>query len=105
MRNKIRRAVLHIRRWTVWRKMCINGPFYKFLVLIGLVKSPSFVLALLPEEQKTIEEAFTDLERSVVDSVESMAKERKKAMYYIVGELLNETENEGDDYEGGFRID
>lgn len=64
MRNKIRRAVLHVRRWNVWRKMSINGPFYKFLVLVGFVKSPSFVLALLPEDRKSIEEALAEFERS-----------------------------------------
>lgn len=63
IRSRIRRAVLHIRRWTVWRKMSMNGPFYKFLVLIGLVKSPSFVLTLLPEDRKNIEEALTEFER------------------------------------------
>lgn len=57
------------KKWTVWRKMCINGPFYKFLVLIGLIKSPSFAMVLLPEEQKTIEEAFAELERRVADAV------------------------------------
>lgn len=97
MRNKIRRAVLHIRRWTIWRKMCINGPFYKFLVLIGLVKSPSFALTLLPEELKTIEEAFAELERSVVDAVESMAEEQKKCVYYIVDRSMEEKQNKGDD--------
>lgn len=65
IRSRCRRAVLHIRRWNVWRKVCINGPFYKFLVLIGIIKSPSFVLALLPEDQKTIEEAFVEFERGL----------------------------------------
>lgn len=63
MRNKIRRAVLHVRRWNVWRKMSINGPFYKFLVLVGFVKSPSFPLALLPGDRKSIEEALAEFER------------------------------------------
>lgn len=63
MRNKIRSAVLHIRRWNVWRKGSLNGPFYKFLVLVGFVKSPTFVLALLPEDGKSIEEALAEFER------------------------------------------
>ena len=49
--------------------MCINGSFYKFLVLIGRIKSSSFALTLLPEEKKTIEEAFAELERSVANAV------------------------------------
>ena len=28
--------------WKEWNKMSLNRPFYKFLVLIGLAKSPTF---------------------------------------------------------------
>lgn len=28
--------------WNGWRKNCLNGPLHKFLVLIGLVRSPTF---------------------------------------------------------------
>lgn len=38
--------------------------------------------------------------KTVADVVESMTEEQKKVMYYIIGKLLEETENEGDD-EGG----
>lgn len=30
------------KKWKDWQKHCINGWFYKFLVLIGFVHSPSF---------------------------------------------------------------
>lgn len=30
------------KRWYKWQKNCLNHPFYKFLVLIGLAKSPTF---------------------------------------------------------------
>ena len=63
MRNRIRRAVLHVRRWNVWRKMSLNGLFYKFLVLVGFVKSPSFPLVFLPGDRKSIEKALAEFER------------------------------------------
>jgi hypothetical protein len=28
--------------WNKWRKNCLNGPLHKFLVLVGLVYSPTF---------------------------------------------------------------
>lgn len=34
--------IKHIRKWNRWRKMNLNSPLHKFLVLIGFVKSPSF---------------------------------------------------------------
>lgn len=30
--------------WNEWRKNCLNGHLHKFLVLIGLVRSPTFHL-------------------------------------------------------------
>ena len=30
------------RRWKLWASRNLNGPVYKFLVLIGLAKSPTF---------------------------------------------------------------
>ena len=29
-------------RWKLWASRNLNGPVYKFLVLIGLAKSPTF---------------------------------------------------------------
>ena len=37
------RIILHIRLWNEWRKHCLNSRWYKFLVLIGLVKSPTLI--------------------------------------------------------------
>ena len=40
----------HIRRWNIWRRNNCNGRWHKFLVLLGLRRSPTFVLTFLPEE-------------------------------------------------------
>lgn len=34
----------HIKRWNIWRKGSLNGPFYKLAVLFRIVKFPSFEL-------------------------------------------------------------
>ena len=44
------KLVKHIRRWNIWRKNNLNCKLYKFLVLIGFIKSATFSYTLLPEE-------------------------------------------------------
>lgn len=39
--------------WLDWNKRCLNHPFYKFLVLIGLAKSPTFELYYAFETDET----------------------------------------------------
>lgn len=41
MKNK-KRMIKHIKLWNRWRKSNTNSKFYKFLVLIKFVGSPSF---------------------------------------------------------------
>jgi len=45
------RLKIHIKTWKIWNKSCMNRPFYKFLVLIGLVKSPTFDMLKGHEEE------------------------------------------------------
>lgn len=45
------KIIKHIRRWNLWKKYCRNPPTYKLLVLLGLDKSATLALTLLPEEQ------------------------------------------------------
>lgn len=47
----IKKLKNHFIRWNVWRKRSLNGRFYKFLVLIGIVDSPTFYWTLTPEEE------------------------------------------------------
>lgn len=37
------KLILHLRAWNIWRKCNCNSKFYKFLVLIGFMKSPSMI--------------------------------------------------------------
>jgi len=41
----VRKLILHFRAWNRWRKGNGNSRFYKFLVLIGFMKSPSMIYA------------------------------------------------------------
>ena len=45
------KIIKHIRRWNLWRKYCLNPPTYKLFVLLGLKKSETLALTLLPKEQ------------------------------------------------------
>lgn len=38
----MKKIIERFRLWNEWRKGCLNGPLHKFLVLIGLVYSPTF---------------------------------------------------------------
>lgn len=53
--NKLK---LHFRRWDGWRKHNRNSRFYKILVLLGLIKSPTFNLYLLPEELPNVRNMY-----------------------------------------------
>ena len=46
--NKLKR---HIERWNLWRRLDRNCRFHHFLVLLGLVNSPTFDNTLLPDER------------------------------------------------------
>lgn len=54
--------IKHIRRWNLWRKDCLNGKIYIFLVLVGVATSPSLQFILLPEERPAIHRAFMSSE-------------------------------------------
>lgn len=58
----IKSFINHIRRWNIWRKRNLNGRFYKFLVLVGVTKSPTMLLTYLPEERELLD-PFKELER------------------------------------------
>lgn len=36
--------IRHIKVWNRWRKRNLNNKFYKFLVLLGIAKSPTFMI-------------------------------------------------------------
>lgn len=42
--------IKHFKRWNIWRKRNINGRMHKFLVLVGIRKSPTLYFTCLPGE-------------------------------------------------------
>lgn len=52
--------VKNYKKWKNWQKRCINGRFYKFLVLIGFVHSPSFEAFKIREENGRIAKFLID---------------------------------------------
>lgn len=56
----MKRLIKHFKRWNKWRKGCFNSRLYKFLVLIGLVKSPSFAWTFTDDEISEMRKGFDD---------------------------------------------
>lgn len=48
----MKNLIKHFRRWNIWRKRSLNNKLYKFLVLFGVIKSPTMATVFLPEEIK-----------------------------------------------------
>lgn len=44
--------ILRFKVWKDWYKKCVNGRGYKFLVLFGLRKSPTFEMDLMFSKAK-----------------------------------------------------
>lgn len=57
----------HIRRWNRWRKRNTNGHLHHILVLLGVVKSPTFAFTLLPEEIYILDEQLAKNTRSIME--------------------------------------
>ena len=52
--------VQNYKKWKDWQKRCINSRFYKFLVLIGFVHSPSFEAFKILDENRRIAKLLID---------------------------------------------
>lgn len=52
--------VKNYKKWKDWQRHCINSNFYKFLVLIGLVHSPSFEAFKIRDESGRIAKFLID---------------------------------------------
>ena len=48
----------HFERWNIWRKHNANSWLHKLLVLVGVIKSPTFALTLTKKQTEEIHEAF-----------------------------------------------
>lgn len=49
-KERRKQTIKHFKKWNQWRKHCLNGVLYKFLVLLGITKSPTFALFLTDDE-------------------------------------------------------
>lgn len=58
LRDLITKVKTHIIRWNKWRKRCTNGWFHKFLVLVGLRKSPTMMFVLTDKEIEALIEGI-----------------------------------------------
>jgi len=54
----MQKIIRHIKRWNKWRKNCLNSKFHKFLVLVGIIKSPTMPLILLDDEIKAFQDGI-----------------------------------------------
>lgn len=52
--------VKNYKKWKDWQKRCINSRFYKFLVLIGFVHSPTFEAFKILDENRRIANLLID---------------------------------------------
>lgn len=52
--------VKNYKKWKDWQKNCLNSRFYKFLVLIGFVRSPSFEAFITRDESGRIVKFLID---------------------------------------------
>ena len=53
----------HLKKWNGWRKHSLNSKFHKLLVLLGIIKSPTFDLYFTKEE---LDEFCKELEKSIM---------------------------------------
>lgn len=56
----MKKLITHIRRWNVWRKRNCNSKFHKLIVLLGIIKSPTMMYTMLPEELEMIQLGFLE---------------------------------------------
>ena len=56
----MKRIKRHVNKWNTWRKYNTNGKLHKFLVLIGLVHSPTFSICLTKEDVDMIGKAINE---------------------------------------------
>lgn len=54
----------HIKTWNRWRKINGDGPFHKFLVLIGFIHSPTF--GLMPDIENFMKELIKN-EHTIIE--------------------------------------
>lgn len=68
--------LLRLKVWKRWNKKCINGKLYKFLVLLGIKRSPSFHCNYMAAKYKVEHnESLSDILQSRIIAVEDIEED------------------------------
>ena len=68
--------LLRLKVWKHWNKKCINGKLYKFLVLLGVRRSPSFYCYYMAAKHKVKHgESLSDILQSRITTIENIEEE------------------------------
>lgn len=69
MRVTMKKFILHVQRWNVWRKKSANTRVQKILVLFGIIKSPTMQITMLAEEADKYIETFERSVNAISDTI------------------------------------
>ena len=68
--------LLRLKVWKHWNKKCVNGKLYKFLVLLGVRRSPSFYCNYMAAKYKVEHnKSLSDILQSRIIAVEDIEEE------------------------------
>lgn len=68
--------LLRLKVWKHWNKKCINGKLYKFLVLLGIMHSPSFYCIYVWAKYKVEhDESLSDIRQSRIITIENIEED------------------------------
>lgn len=67
--------LLRLKVWKDWNKKCINSKLYKFLVLLGVRRSPTFYCNYMVAKHKVEhDESLSDILQSRIIAIEDVRK-------------------------------
>lgn len=68
--------LLRLKVWKHWNKKCVNSKLYKFLVLLGIMHSPSFYCNYMAAKHKVEhDESLSDILQSRIITIEDIEEE------------------------------
>lgn len=68
--------LLRLKVWKHWNKKCVNSKLYKFLVLLGIMHSPSFYCNYMVAKHKVEhDESLSDILQSRIITIEDIEEE------------------------------
>lgn len=68
--------LLRLKVWKHWNKKCINSKLYKFLVLLGVRRSPSFYCNFMAAKYKVEhDESLSDIRQLRIITIENIEED------------------------------